>query len=135
MATFNDTKDTTWGIDLTVGSLSRVKKQMGIDLLRLDDEQTLKRLMYDPMALAGVLWVLLEEQARGRDLDEEGFAGRLDGDTIVSATDAMLEAIADFSRPAQRPVLKRAIQRMQEAETEAGRLAMQAVNDAPMHGS
>ncbi len=131
MPQFQDTTRAPWSIALTVGAIARVKRELAVDLLRLDDEATLHKLVYDPMALAGVLWLLLQAQAEAQGLDEERFAERLDGDAIVAATDALLEAIADFSRPAQRPVLKRAIAKLKEGEAEAAKAAMRAVEEHP----
>jgi hypothetical protein len=126
MTTFTDTQGRKWDVRLDVAAVRRVRDQAGVDLLNLSDESTLHRLVYDPMGLAAVLWALLEPAAQAAGVTEEQFAAGLGGDALTAATDALLESVVGFFRPAQRRVLQAAISKMGAfEEQQAARLIEQ----------
>lgn len=87
-----------WSIRLTVGSLGDVREKAGVDLgAALRSEAGLADLIFgDPAALVRMLWVLIEDQARGTDVGPVEFAHGFDGPALEAATEALLTAVADF---------------------------------------
>lgn len=93
MRYFKDDKGETWGVDLTVGSLLRVKTATGFDLIDKPDS-----LPQELSPLVDILWVVLEPQLTAKGVSQEAFAERLGGDALEAALDAFMEEWADFFR-------------------------------------
>lgn len=62
-------------------------------------------------------------------MTQEQFAERFTGDTIEAATDALLDEIVNFSRPAKRKVLLRLRQISKEYSDRAGKQLDQVLTD------
>lgn len=123
MQVFKDKNQTPWELELTAGSVLRIKAHCQIDLGNIisfsgDDkkEGTLDRLGNDVALLCSVLWLLCEKQAESKNLDQAGFFDLLDGDAVEAAADALIDEIINFSRPAQRKVLRKLRELSREAE-------------------
>ena len=93
MRYFKDEKGDTWGVDLTVGSLLRVKTATGFDLIDKPDSMP-----QNLAALVDILWVTLEPQLTAKGVSQEDFAERLGGDSLEAAIDCFMEEWADFFR-------------------------------------
>ena len=89
MAKFIDKEGDNWEIVITIGKLRRLKEK-GINLLRMDEQQI------DPVLLVDILYEMCKEQARERGLNLEAFERKFDGDVVVTASEALGEAFADF---------------------------------------
>lgn len=96
--TFTDHKNDEWKLKLTVGTLGDLKRDAGVDLSKaLRSAEALSDVLFgDPENLVKVLWVLCESKSKERSLSPEDFAHRFDGPTIEKATEALLDAVADF---------------------------------------
>lgn len=108
MATFNDRLDRQWTIEFTVLDLKKLKREFQIDLAEFvsRDNSLFERLATDPVLLLDVLSCLLEEQIAKRGLDERQFAQGFAGIGLVNATEAFIEAIANFSRPQEGQIIR-----------------------------
>lgn len=93
MAVFTDRNKHQLTVNLTVGAIRKVRSETGIDLgSSLTDEKALASLMFgSPDRLVSILYVLT-----GSTADPDEFADAFDGPTLERATDALLQAIADF---------------------------------------
>lgn len=102
--TFKDTEGAVWTLKLNYGVATRVKDICGInllDLIKSDDKGKVSfdafgNLLQDPFALLGVLFVMVEVEAKARNITEETFPDRFDGDTMFAAVDAFTQEYVDF---------------------------------------
>lgn len=129
---FTDIRGRAWELRLDVATIRRVRSVTQIDLLNLQDKDTLYRLMYEPMTIAAVLWAVCEPKARQDGISEEEFAAGLGGDCLVAAVDTLLEAIKGFFRPSQRAVLTAALERLREAEASECVRISREIAEAPL---
>ena len=129
MKSFTDNKGQVWDLELNIGAAMRLKSRLEIDidnLIRFDNHQQpenvslLERIAGDSYLLFNIIFGLCENQVRERNLTEEEFAARFSGDTIEAATDALLDEIINFSRPAKRKVLTALYQISKEYQAKAG---------------
>jgi hypothetical protein len=112
MQTFTDKNNDKWDIELNVGTARKVLSECKIDLINvLDfDEQkqeksVLEKLADDPILLVDVLYCLCSTQARERNLDDFAFASLFSAETIVQATECLMEEIINFSPPVTKKIL------------------------------
>ena len=118
MHTFQDKNGKKWSIELNVGTAKRVRSECGIDLVNVItltregklEATALERLADDPVLLVDCLFVLCREQAGEAGLDDFGFAALFDATAVESASDALMEEIINFSRPAKRKALEKIYQ-------------------------
>ncbi len=98
MAKFTDSAGNEWAIRLTVGNVAALKSEAGFDLsAACRGGEALARALYDePDTFAKILWQLVSEQNTRLDLKPAGFLDLLDSETLDAASDAFLEAVADF---------------------------------------
>lgn len=99
-STFADSAGNRWTIRLNAGLIARVKREADVDLeAALASGEAIMRLLFgSPMAWGAMLYVLCQDEARGRDITPEQFAYLLDGPTIERSGEALLAACADFFR-------------------------------------
>ncbi len=134
---FTDNARRSWTIALDVGLVKHVKDRLGVDLIDWGPETgegqaavpTVFRLAADPVLLVDVLWLLCAEQAAEREVDDVAFGRAMAGDAIGDATDALLEATVRFFPSRKRAPLEKAVDRLQELETKAAEVAVQALDD------
>lgn len=116
MAHFRDADGETWPIVLLRPQFRAIKDELGIDLMDLGDEQTLTRLLADPLLIVDLVSVALTPEIRRRHTEsdspltaEEWFARRMHGDALERAADALLEALVDFFPGRRREILRKAL--------------------------
>lgn len=117
MHCFIDKNNTKWNIELNVGTAKRVLAETGVDLVNILDfdgdkkeKSVLEKLSDDPCLLVDVLFSLCREQAKERSVDDFTFATLFDGETVVKATDVLMEEIISFSPPVRQKVLNKIYQ-------------------------
>lgn len=98
MSSFRDQSGREWKLRLTVGAVTDVKREAGVDLgkVTLSDTAWIQFLFGDPARLVSVLWVLCEKQAQAEGVSPEQFGHLFDGATLEAAGEAFAGAIADF---------------------------------------
>lgn len=97
MAKFKDCLGREWSLRITT-RLLRPLREAGFDVGACAKGAEGYLPLADPETLGRVLWVFCEQDAKGRDIDEDGFAGGFDGPTIHAATTALMGAVADFTQ-------------------------------------
>ncbi len=123
--TFTDAAGDKWTIELNVALVQSLRKELDLDLLAIvTDKKILPRLATDDVLLVDAISLLLSESIETRKLDAEGFARRLFGDTLQAAAEAMVEAVAVFSRPQKRGLIRESWAAMATAETRVTRMAL-----------
>ena len=115
MQRFTDAAGREWEIVVNGWTLKQVREKTGTMLTSLVEEncQLLIELHRDPILLADILWVLVEEQAGNAGITVRQFADAFEGDSVLSARNALIEATIDFfddpeTRAATREVLRKA---------------------------
>lgn len=116
MQSFRDTEGRPWDVHVTVATVARVRRLVGVDLLDIGSEEFIKSLN-DPVSLANVLFAVCEPQALQRNISDEQFGESLAGDVLNQASRALMEAIADFfPSETQRKALRRVLEEVQALE-------------------
>lgn len=110
---FNDADGQEWTVCISTPDLKRVRKVLGIDLLKLGGE-VFKRLLDETELLVDVVSVLLTPDIEKRGLDAEGFARKLRGDALDGATQAVLESLIDFFPKGRREAMRAALQKTRD---------------------
>lgn len=98
MASFRDGKGNEWVIRIDVGALLDVKERTELDLPQLmrSVEVLTEFIFGDAEKPVKALWVLCEEQAKERGLNERGFYRLFDSQTLEAATETLLKSVANF---------------------------------------
>ena len=91
MRNFKDKNGRVWEVDVTTKTLLAIKDKLGFDLL--DDPEALPTSF---SSLVDILWVVCFEQCNACGMDEEAFAGCLDGDSLANAIDCFMEELGSF---------------------------------------
>ncbi|TWU12857.1 hypothetical protein CA54_16830 [Symmachiella macrocystis] len=113
MSKFTDNAGREWVFTITVDDVRRVRKKLEVDLLDVD---VFPQLASDPILLADVLFVLCLPQADADGITDEDFGRGLGGDAIDEATEAVLDALVNFSRSAKRATLRKVIDKQKALE-------------------
>lgn len=122
MEVFQDRTGRDWEIQLTVGGVMRVKAHCQIDIgdvISFAGGKTsgvLERLGEDSELLCKTIWMMCEKQAASAGISQEDFFDLLDGESVENAAQALIDEIINFSRPAQRKVLRKLRELSREAE-------------------
>jgi len=121
---FKDSRGIEWKVAINVNSIARARDGVKFDLLSvMEDKNAIVRLSTDPMLLVGVLYDICQPQAETANISPEDFGEHLgDGDVIDAATTALLESLADFSRPHQRRAMMAALETLRKIETQTADL-------------
>jgi len=112
MAGFRDSRQRTWAVEITVGTLKRVRELCGVDLLQVLDRDSglFGRLHDDPVLLVDVLCAVLRPQLAEHGVDDGQFAEALLGPALDDAVQAFLQGLADFfPKAAQRDALRQLV--------------------------
>ena len=116
---FTDQKSRVYECKVTLSTAIALKK-MGIDLMGAFDGKLWEQLAADPALLLDVLAVSVKSSLESMNITEAEFAESLGGDSLESATKALMDAIADFSPPLQRAAMRKLIQKTAAVEKLAG---------------
>ena len=114
MAQFTDNAERTWQVALNVDAITQVREATDFDLLLFfagdtPTEQTILRLQRDPVLLVNVLYLVCKEQADALGVSDRDFGRAMAGDAIAHGTEALLEAVVNFTpNPKDRERLRKA---------------------------
>jgi len=108
MASFKDSKGRTWSVPVTTGTLARVKRETGVDLLAAFDPNSgaLALLSRDIVALFDVLVCVLRPQLDAAGVTAEDFGDALLEDHAQQAVYALMEGCVDYMPAAKQDSLK-----------------------------
>lgn len=118
MASFKDTEGREWLVTLNTAQVKRVKQRLGINLADPQESDVLHKLA-DAITLVDVLYVLVEKQAKERSVSDESFGEALGGDTLESASTAILEALCDFFPRARRMMMRKVLAEVESQRVKA----------------
>ena len=118
MKTFKDPAGQVWTIDVTVNTVRRIKSLLGVNLQEVITGDLLERMSSDVILLVDMLYVACKDEADARGITDEKFGALLGGDVLESATIAFMEALINFFPLGRRKLLQKAMERMQNLETQ-----------------
>lgn len=136
---FKDSAGRVWTVRLDVDLIDRIAEETGFDLIRVaeGDVGELAKFIGDIRTSVKVLIGLTREDADRRNVSEQDFRKSLDADAMDAGKEAMLEAVASFSRrPKIREILRAAMEsamRMadENADEVIGKLATLKADELP----
>lgn len=111
-----------WRVELDIGTARRLSKDIEWDIWNQDNLNVLFK-AEEIETQINILWVIIEEQAQTRNIDEAEFAKRLGGEADVAAHNALVEAIRDFFQGRGAVELARAVEKQEEMVQKAHRKA------------
>lgn len=123
---FTDESGRDWRLRITCDDAIAIWERTNVDIG--NREQMLVELSVLPKLLA-VLWVLVEPQAKPRELDEAAFRRGLAGQSLYAAMRAFWESVADFTpNAAEAALIRRAAATLDQAVEEAA-AKLEAMSD------
>jgi hypothetical protein len=131
MATFKDNKGRDWEIAIDAPKIMALRADCDPKFLLNDDDQenTFSRLQADPVLLCRAIFVLCKKQRETREITEEEFYLDVIGDAIDAATDAMLQAIINFTPRRTRELLELSAAKANLIRQRATDMALDRIND------
>lgn len=102
MRVIKDLNGQEWKLQITVGSIIAVRGELKMDLYNIGDDGFIRAVIDDPFMIFDILWVLLEDQIKERDIDKKAFGKAFSGDCIATATVLFLEELTEFFPPGKR---------------------------------
>ena len=118
MSYFTDNQGETWQLNLTIRKVKKLSEALGLDLLNPVHYMTVTSSITERLTF---VFMLCEEQAKARDIDEDGFEERLYGENVShEASQAFLEATKDFFTRMGQPQMSKLAQNSMAA-MESGR--------------
>ena len=122
MRSYTDGRGNVWTLDVTTSTRDKLWSVCGVDLFDAVDEAKAAKLwgfLQWPPNLLAALWVVVETEARARNVDEDGFRDGHSGDVFDAAAEAIEGAIIDFFPKSQRRLMEAAALARKTAEAEA----------------
>lgn len=112
MAVFKDLKGRPWSIVIDLGSLARVKRDVGIDLLTVHDNTShaWTEMTQNTDKLLDSLVALLTPHLAAAGVSVDDFASALHEQQVNDAVHAILEGVIDFYPPEKRAQMKRCLE-------------------------
>lgn len=126
MSKFKDAAGRDWSIALDAPTIRAVREECEFNLVA-DDGKLYERLSEDPVKLIEILWTLCKGQHAS--VEYIPFAKSLVGDAIEHATDALLEAVANFFPARKRSLLLSLAKKQRAAETAGLEMAAKRLDD------
>ena len=131
MAHFKDTKGDEWEVKIDAPMILRIREECdpGFMLGDGEKENTYGRLSTDPVLLCRIIFLLCDKQRQTRSISEEQFYEHVIGDAIDGATEAMLQAIINFTPRRTRDLLKASAAKQESLHSLAMKAAIAKIND------
>lgn len=128
MEIFRDLKGREWRLQITVGTVRKVRSVLKLDLYDVSSEGFIKVIVDDTEKLVDMFYLLLEDQAKELDVNEQSFAEGFGGDTIDEATTAFLNELTNFFPQSKREPAKKILAKTRKLVGMATEKLMQKVD-------
>jgi len=119
MKTFIDNAGRTWTVSINVDTVKRVRDLAQVNLLEVIEGKLLNRLIGDPVLLCDVIYIVCKPEADAKNIADVDFGRAMAGDSIDSATTALLEGLVGFFQQGRRQVLTKVITKLRKFEKPA----------------
>lgn len=129
MPSFKDANQQEWLLSLDAPTIKAVRSECdGLDLADVEG-RSFAKMQNDPCLLVDVLWIMCRKQASDKGISDEQFGRALVGDSLESATTAMLESIADFFPSQRREILRAVVEKEKTLRQQGMQIALSKIND------
>lgn len=119
-AKFTDLKGREFTCVITLSTMQELRDDLKVDIGNINDGKLFDQLSLDDELLVNVLGIVCKGSIAAHGIvDAKDMAEGLGGDTLDSANDAFWEAVADFTRPRKRKLLRELIEKSKEVEAAA----------------
>lgn len=129
---FVDSLDRKWNLVIDYESILRLRNgTLALDLLDVTAENNslLTRLATDDILLVATIYTLLEPEIKSRGLSETDFVSGLTGNGLENALDALIEGIANFSRPQRGAMLRKVWSKLKSSESSLSHQACEMLDN------
>ena len=115
MHKFKDVDNNEWVIQLDTHMARSLRKELGVDLLNLDEE-TISKLSSDTETLVDIISFICTDQIKSKDMDERKFAQCMVNDALDNASEALMQELVFISRRSRREIVAKAWEKIKAAE-------------------
>jgi len=131
MHEFRDNKGRPWQLEINVDVIEQVKTECGVNLLDLADPDSdlIRQVIAFPPLIAKLVFAAVAEQAKLKEVNDREFRRSMNGDSLQSAHDALLDEIILFCPQGRRSLLQAVRDKNREVEEAGISLAMTRLND------
>ena len=122
MPSFKDTEGRVWTLRITVAAIRRIKDIAGIDLGDFSvfgEGAPFSDLGSDSCRLVEIVYAAVKPEADIIGVTMEKFMESFVGETVVKASEALLESLADFFPGSQGLLIRRALELSGKAKEDA----------------
>jgi hypothetical protein len=119
---FKDRDGNRWKIDLTFGTVLRVKSESEgrFNLLEPEHDKLRERIAaHDFEALYELLWLIVRPQAEAKDIDAAKFGELMAADCLFDARQVLWGEWTDFFRQLQRPDQATVLEKLEKYNAKA----------------
>lgn len=133
MPSFKDTEGRIWTLRITVAAIRRIKDIAGIDLGDFSvfgEGGPFSDLGSDSCRLVEIVYAAVKPEADVLGITMEKFMESFVGETVVKASEALLESLADFFPGSQGLLIRRALELSGKAKEDADAQLRRFVEEA-----
>ena len=133
MPSFKDTEGRVWNLRITVAAIRRIKDIAGIDLGDFSvfgEGGPFSDLGSDSCRLVEIVYAAVKPEADILGVTMEKFMESFVGETVVKASEALLESLADFFPGSQGLLIRRALELSGKAKEDADAQLRRFVEEA-----
>lgn len=133
MPSFKDTEGRVWNLRITVAAIRRIKDIAGIDLGDFSvfgEGGPFSDLGSDSCRLVEIVYAAVKPEADILGVTMEKFMESFVGETVVKASEALLESLADFFPGSQGLLIRRALELSGKAKEDADAQLRRYVEEA-----
>lgn len=133
MPSFKDTEGRIWTLRITVAAIRRIKDIAGIDLGDFSvfgEGGPFSDLGSDSCRLVEIVYAAVKPEADVLGVTMEKFMESFVGETVVKASEALLESLADFFPGSQGLLIRRALELSGKAKEDADAQLRRFVEEA-----
>jgi len=127
--TFSDSAGRVWTVSISVGTVTRVRSMLNVDLMQAIEGDLVPQLMNDVVLLCNVLYVVCKPEADARGISDVEFGESMGGDALGDGEEALLEALTFFSHPSRRDAFRKTWEKTRALRIQAAALACKRLDD------
>jgi len=131
MRRFKDALDREWTLAITMHTAILLRNEADFEIKDVLDPRSnlLARLGSDTEFLGQVLWTLVSEEAKSKQIDDRGFFSALGGDILDAAIDTLVAECFDFFPQAKRAPLQKAWEKVKGVDLQLSEQASQKLDE------
>lgn len=126
MKVFKDNSGREWKVAITVETVKRVRSLCGVNLLdavKIEKDgvnaDLIDQIANDPVLLVDIIYCVCRPQAEAEGVTDVQFGESMTGETVETATDALLEELINFFPEAKKKVLRLILDSVKRLKSQA----------------